>query len=270
MRVAVGVRAGLRSAGWPGGPPRSRTAGWPGRRPGRRRTSPAPARRGPAAAGPSPAAPAPPPGRRPAGSGPAAGRARRTGGWRSRWISRVTSVASGRVRERVIVVKSANRTVSVTVRPATPATRIRLVTLVVSRSSSRRITSRSSVSRPKVSWAPIDLSGSSRRGPRRCAWRSSRRSVPQASSCSWRPSAWPDRALEGAQRGVGDVADGDQAEPVQQRARSSPPPPTARPRRAGAGTWSPRPAAPPPRRRAWPAGWPAWPPRPRPRPRPSR
>ena len=47
-----------------------------------------------------------------------------------------------------------------TVRPATPATRIRLVTLVVSRSTSRRITSRSSVSRPKVSCAPIDLSGS--------------------------------------------------------------------------------------------------------------
>jgi len=41
-------------------------------------------------------------------------------------------VASGRVRDRVMVVKSANRTVSVTVRPATPATRIRLVTLVVS------------------------------------------------------------------------------------------------------------------------------------------
>ena len=91
-----------------------------------------------------------------------------------------------------MVVKSANRTVIDTVRPATPATRIRLATLAVSRSSSRRITSRSSMSRPKVSWAPIDLSGSppipntlTRPGV------TSRRSLPQARSWSWLPSPSP-------------------------------------------------------------------------------
>ena len=48
-----------------------------------------------------------------------------------------------------------------------------------------------------------------------------------------------DGALEGADRGVRDVADGDQAEPVEQLAWSSPPRRTARRRRAGGGAWSP-------------------------------
>ena len=92
------------------------------------------------------------------------------------------------VRERVIVVKSANRTLMVTVRPATPATRIRPVTLVERRSSSRETTSRSSVSRPKVSSAPIDLSGAPSPLPKKPALGViTRRSVPQASSWRWVP-----------------------------------------------------------------------------------
>ena len=43
-----------------------------------------------------------------------------------------------------------------------PTTRMRVVTRSVSRSSSRTIASRSSVSWPKVSLAPMDLSGSPR------------------------------------------------------------------------------------------------------------
>jgi len=86
-----------------------------------------------------------------------------------------------------MVVKSANRTFSVTVRPATPAVRIRPATFAESRSTSRTITSRSSVSRPKVSSAPMVLSGSS--GPRRGVM--VRWSSPQASACRWDPSDGP-------------------------------------------------------------------------------
>ena len=57
--------------------------------------------------------------------------------------------------------------------------------------------------------------------------------MPQASSWSWLPRPVADGALEGAQRGVRDVADGDQAEPVQQVAWVFSPTPHSSPTSSG-------------------------------------
>ena len=103
----------------PVSPPPSRSGRGPGRRPDRRPASRVPAPRGPPGSGPRGWASVPTCGPRPAGSGPAGGRGRRRARPAASVDLRSTSVGSGRVRERVIVVKSANRTLSVTVRPAT-------------------------------------------------------------------------------------------------------------------------------------------------------
>ena len=157
-------------------------------------------------------APVPRPGPRPGGSGRAAGRGRRRGARAARWTSWVTSVASGRVRDRVMVVKSANRTVIVTVRPATPAARIRRVTRPESRSSSR------ADDVAVVGVAAEGLVGA--HGLLGVVGGAARRELATVGApgqlVEVAAEAVADRALEGAQRGVRDVADGDQAEAVQQ------------------------------------------------------
>ena len=182
------------------------------------------------------------------------------------WISPVPSVASGRVRERVIVVKSAKRTFSVTVRPATPA----------------------------VPHPPGDLGGE----PQQLA-QDHGRVVGVAAEGLVGPHALvgilggpargegapvgapgemvqlgagrdADAALEGGQRGVRDVADRAQPEPVQLVAGLLPHAVELTHvegvQEAGhlraEGRRAPR--------RAWRAGWPAWRPRPSRPPRPSR
>jgi len=74
---------------------------------------------------------------------------------RASWkISRLTSVGVLRVCERVMVAKSANRTLMEIVLPENPARRIRAPTRSDRRNSSAMISSGSSTSRAKVSSAP--------------------------------------------------------------------------------------------------------------------
>ena len=136
-----------------------------------------------------------------------------------------------RVRDRVMVVKSARRSFTLTVRPTWPASRSRAATRSDSRSSSRLITSGSSMSAAKVSSAPMLLSGTcgvTRRSSRPQA--SAARWLPRpgrARAAAWRRAPWAGRRPCGCRAGPGP-------------ARCAPPRPTAPPRAAGGGTPPPR------------------------------
>ena len=97
--------------------------------------------------------------------------------------TRATSVGSRSVLARVMVVKSAKRTLIDTVRPTWSVARSRAAVRSASRSSSRRTTAGSSTSRANVSSAPMLLSGS-------CAL-TRRSSRPQASADRCAPAAGP-------------------------------------------------------------------------------
>ena len=225
------VAGGLRTAGWPDAPRPSRTCGPPGRRPGRRPTSRARARRGPAGAGPSPAAPAPRPAPRPGGAGPAAGPGRRTAGRR---CGRPPGVTSVRLREG-----------------AGPGDRgeVGEAHLEGDRASGHPghphpagHPGREPQQLAQHHLAVVGVTAEGLVGPHRPV------RLVRATACGDHPAvgapgelvqvaAQPvtHRPLEGAQRGVRDVADGDQARAGGASPGSSPPPPTARRRRAGAG-----------------------------------
>ncbi len=96
---------------------------------------------------------------------------------------RATSVGSGSVRDRVIVVKLASRSLITTVRATAPAERRPRAVRPDRRSSSRRITSGSSTSLANVSSAPMLFSG--------VLLTTGRSSRPQASAARWAPSEGP-------------------------------------------------------------------------------
>ena len=159
-RLTGPFRSRTGAPGRPVGPLRRRTGAPPGPPPGRRPASRAPgARRAPSWRPRRRPGRGPPPARRPAGSGPGPGRRRVVeGAGRRRRRSWPTSVGVGSVRDRVIVVKSAKRTLMLTRcgRPARPPAS-RAAVRSASRSSSRRITAWSSTSVSKVSSAPMRL-----------------------------------------------------------------------------------------------------------------
>ena len=118
-----------------------------------------------------------------------------------------------------MVVKSANRTVIETVRPATPATRIRRGDLggQLEQLAQHHL-------------AVVDVATEGLLGAHRLVGVAARARTPtDPARCDLAPVGPPgqlvelaaepvaDRALQGAQRGVRDVADGDQPEPVQHR-----------------------------------------------------
>src|SRR5665647_1224287 len=108
-------------------------------------------------------------------------------------MSRLTSVGSRRVLERVIVVKSEKRTLIEMVRPTIPAARTRAAVRSLSLSSSRWMYAGSSTSKENVSSAPMLRS--------RRMGITGRESCPQASAYRAGPALSP-RALRNVSTGV--------------------------------------------------------------------